>query len=227
MSRIESGTPTDAPAIAAFLASQITSIDRDEDDAWYWNVEIMLSNQSKETLEFLIAESSEFNQYHWGALDNTLSDFIYGGPVADSSFGKDEPDIPEEFLLRLAFGIAQLVVEEHLPMLSAPPSLSWSGDYDEFDVEEMNQLISNAINYLAVEMVLEESDLRLARGVHLCKTFTNYEESKLPDETLLWMSENAMVILAHALKVFSDKFDFELAKEIVRVQTPLLREGVL
>jgi hypothetical protein len=227
MKPTESVALTDAPAIAAFLASKITGIDRDEDGAWYAHVETMLSDQSKETLEFLLAESSDFNQYHWGAMDHTLSDFVYGGPVADSSFGKDEPDVPEESLLLLAFSLAQLVVEEHLPMLSAPPSLRWSGDYDEVGVEDMNQSISNAINYLAVEMVLEGLDLKLARGIHLCKTFTNYEESKLPDETLLWMSENAMVILANALKVFSDKFDFDLAQEIVRVQTPLLREGVL
>jgi hypothetical protein len=227
MKPTESGALTDVPAIATFLASKITGIDRDEDDAWYVNVETMLSDQSKETLESLLAESSEFNQYHWGAIDHTLSDFVYGGPVADSSFGKDEPNVPEEFLLLLAFSLAQLVVEEHLPMLLSPPSLRWSGDYDEISVEDMNQSISNAINYLAVEMIIDDLDLKLARGIHLCKTFTNYEEQHLTDETLLWMSENAMVVLANALKVFSDVFDFDLAKEIVRVQTPLLREGVL
>lgn len=227
MAPTEPATPTDVPATAAFLASKITGIEREEEDEWYRNVEIMFSNQSQETLDVLHAGSHEFNQYHWGALDNTLSDFIYGGPVADSSFGEDEPEVPEESFLRLAFDMIPLVVEEHLPMLSAPPSLSWSGEYDDNCVEDMNQSISNAINYLAVEMVLDGRDIKVARGLHLYKTFTNYEEVKLDDETLLWMSGNSMVLLANALKVFGPDFDRGLAEEIVRVETAVLREGVL
>lgn len=224
MDHVESGIPE----TAAFLATKITGLDRGEEGDWYQIVENILSEQSKETLEALVAESTEFNQYHWGAMDNSISDFVYGGPVADSYFGEEKVDLPGEFFLRLAFNLIQLVVEEHLPMLSASPRLNWNGEYDEPDVDDMNQSISNVINYLALEMVVGENELKLARGIHLCKTFTNYDEQHLTDETLLWMSENAMVVLANAIKVFNGEvFDLDLAKEIVRVKTPVLREGVL
>lgn len=227
MPRTEIEILADAPAMAAFLANKITSIDSTEEDEWYQSVEMTLSSQSKESLELLLAESAEFNTYHWGALDNIISDFIYGGPVADNSWGEDEPNVTEEFLLLLAFNLVPLVVEEHMPMLSTSPTLNWNGEMDENSVEDMNQMISNAINYLAVEMTLNGRGLNFARGIHLHKTFIDYDSVQLDDETVLFMSENAMVLLANAHKVFNDGFDSDLAKEIVRVQTPILREGVL
>lgn len=224
----ESSRATD---IACALAASITGMEPDADPSkggeWFNHLRNMLTNQSSDDLEFFRDASAGFNSFCWKALEQAISDYIYGGPVVDSSFGDDEVEVTESFFLRLAFTLIPLVVEEHLPMLAVgEESLMWNGSYTAPDEEEMDQAISNAINWLAVEMVSDGHSLEIAKGLHLCRTFTDGEE-EIAHDTLLWMSENAMIILENARRVFSNVFDFELAKEIVRIQAPVMRSGAL
>ena len=209
---------------AAYLAAAITG---DKTSAWSQHVQRLLSDQNADTLSALMLDSAEFQKMHWHALDHAISDFVYGSPAIHAT----EPTIvSEDFFLRVAFALLPLVVEEHLPMLEQSPKLNWNGEYEGNTVDDVNQMASDAIHFLAADMVASDNQKPdLARGMYLHKTFMNHEEFPLSDETLLWLSKHAVSLLPYAMSVFDDKGDLDRARaeELVRVETPMLRVGVL
>lgn len=208
------------------LVHRLTSRIANDDPEWASQITEVFRSQSSESLTELSKQSGSFNALELEALSLTLGDYVHGFTPQDNSRLVSDPVPAEEFFLRLVFSLIPLVVEDHRPMLGQLQQY-YNGDSEELAEEDLYQSVSAAIHSMVANLLPEERSLRIARGCYLHENCSRNGE--LPsDDDLTWLSVHALEVLPFAESVYHDGvFDRSLAEEKLRIETPVMREGVL
>ena len=208
--------------LARSLASRIT----DCEDEWLGEVTSRLLEQSETTLTELSQQSENFDDLELESLDMVLTDYVHGFAPMDNTPLVSAPVPFEEFFLRIAFALIPLVVEDHRPMLGQVQQ-HYSGDSVELTEEDLVQSVSNTIHSMVANLLPEERSVLIVRGCYLHQNYSRNGELPSYDD-LTWLSEHALEVLPFGESLYrGGRFDRELAEEKLRIETPVMREGVL
>lgn len=192
------------------------------DEGWLPDMYAIFSRLSDAALELVVAETAEFNKNHWETLGLILNDYIFKYP---SPLELKKGDLPEdEFVIRAAVKLIPVVVHFHLPMLGTTTT-SWDGSQHENDEYDMQEAACSAILSQLSSTPHSEDQLSILIGTYLLTDFCGEEE--FSPEDIQWVSEHALALLPYYDRVFGESFNRRLAEELVRVETPVMRDGVL
>lgn len=194
---------------------------------WLGELCSLLSEQSEETLSYLKARYAGFSKLETYSLDSAVTAYVYDFSALPDEHLLAGTMTRDEFFLRASAVLVPLVVEHYRPMIGQQARDHY-GDLVQVDEVDLWSYVSEDINDLLCELVPSEHTLPLVQGHYL---FTKYGRpggcSQPSEDDLLWMSGHALDLLPHVHTVFTTAFDRELAEELMGVETPVLRDGVL
>jgi hypothetical protein len=194
---------------------------------WLGEVRSLLSEQSEDTLSYLRAQYAGFSQLELDSLDSVITAYVHEFSALPEEHMLAGPMNRDEFFWRASAVLVPLVVEHYRPMLGKQARDHY-GDMVQMDEVDLWRYVSEDINDLLCELVPSEHTLTLVQGHHLFAKYGRPGGCSQPcEDDLLWMSGHAFALLPHVDAVFTTAFDRGLAEDLMGVETPVLREGVL